>query len=256
VAIFKVVAQNFDLEQLAGKITCEHLFQANAAGTLVGHPEVNDDLQIVSMKIKEIIALQEKYPQALPYNVIMLGETYQEFTDNPIQEIALLIKNRCVEIFNNIPDEFIKQALLIYQPKWGINQSGQQLPPSPKLITRVTNKMREFLNERLGPGGLNVSLMYGEVATSERAVEILANENLQGIMLGDACRTVSQVVDIIKAIQYAYEKRKIIIVCNFKIFSINNYQEYISALNIFPDNYTIYFVPPATEIKYLTELIK
>ncbi|NHJ48779.1 MAG: triosephosphate isomerase [Asgard group archaeon] len=263
-AIFKVVAQNFDLidelnqTKLTGKITCEHLFHANAFGTLIGHPEIGDDLPTVSKKIQDIISLQEKHPDALPFNVVMLGESYKEFSDNSLQDIALLIKNRCSTIFNDIPDVFIKNVLLIYQPKWGINQTGvEQLPPSVKLITRVTNKMRDFLSERLGPAGLNVSLMYGEISSPTRAVEILANENLQGLMMGSACRTTEQVIDIVKAIQFAYEKRKIILVCNFKAFNLEeSYQEYIDALNIVPDNFTFYFVPPATDITKLVELTK
>ncbi|MHA1221435.1 MAG: triose-phosphate isomerase [Candidatus Heimdallarchaeota archaeon] len=260
-ANFKVVAQNFDLveEARTGEITCYHLFQANASGTLVGHPETDDTLQTVNKKINEIISLQETHPSALPFNVIMLGETFEEFSSNSLYDIAQLLKGRCSEIFNDIPAEFIKRALLIYEPKWAVNPNdpAQQLPPSPKLITQVTNKMRDFLTDRLGSDGLKVSLMYGEVSTSDRAVEILANENLQGLMLGAACTTSDQVLDFVKAIQFAYNKRKIILVCNFKSFELaESYHDYLSALAIVPDNFTIYFASPATAINHLCELIK
>jgi len=260
-AIFKVVAQNFDVvvEAQTGKITCKHLFQASASGILIGHPETGDDLQTVNRKVKEIIALQKIHPEALPFNVIMMGETFKEFSKHSLHEIAQLLKDRCAEMFKDIPDEFIKQALLIYEPKWVVSSKDieKQLPPSPKLITRVTNKMRDFLTERLGGEGFKVSLMFGEVSSPERAVEILANENLQGLMLGPACKTSSQVIEFVKAIQKAYNKRKIILVCNFKSFELSeSYQEYLSAFAIVPDNFTIYFVPPATEIKQLVQLIK
>ncbi len=260
-AIFKVVAQNFDIveEAQTGKITCNHLFQANASGILIGHPETDDDLQTINKKIKEIITLQKNHPEALPFNVIMIGETFKEFSKYSLHEIAQLLKDCCAEMFKDIPDEFIKQALLIYEPKWVTtsNEIEKQLPPSPKLITRVTNKMRDFLTERLHSEGFKVSLMYGEVSSPERAVEILANENLQGLMLGSACKTSSQVLEFVKAIQFAYNKRKIILVCNFKSYMLSeSYQEYLSALAIVPDNFTVYFVPPATGISHLVQLIK
>ena len=186
-AIFKVVAQNFDLldeSSIAqtGKITCDHLFKVNASGTLIGHPEINEDLQKSSDKIEKIIALQNHYPSALPFNVIFIGEDFTEFSNFSLSEIAQLMKDRCFELFKNIPDEFIRRMLLIYEPKWIAcsNRNQDVLPPSTKMISRVTNKMRDFLLERVGSVGYNVSLMYGEITTSERAIEILANENLQG----------------------------------------------------------------------------
>ena len=64
--------------------------------------------------------------------------------------------------------------------------------------------MRDYLVEKFSGEGYKVSIMYGEVSTPERAVEILKNENLQGLMLGDACKTSSQVMEFVKAIQQAY----------------------------------------------------
>ncbi|NHJ87609.1 MAG: hypothetical protein FK734_19265 [Asgard group archaeon] len=263
-AIFKVVAQNFDLfdENITaqtGKITLYHLHKANASGVLIGHPDIKDNIKNIELKLKEIISLQNQYPNAVPYNVIMLGESFEEFSNNSLTEIAQLIKKRCSDIFQDIPDNFIKKALLIYEPKWDEKDvKGQEYhPPSPKLITRVTNKMRDFLIERLGPVGLNVSLMYGEVNSPERAVEVLSDINLQGLMLGASCKTPDQILEFIRAIQYVYDNRKIILVCNFKNYELkNSYQEYIEALAIVPDNFTIYFAPPATEIKTVLELIK
>ena len=230
------------------------MYNANASGILIGHPETKDSLAVVNNKLKEIINLQQKHPQALPFNVIMMGETLEEFEKFSLHEIAQLMKDQCTEMFKDIPDEFIKQALFIYEPKW-ITDSDDQLPPSPKLISRVTNKMRDFLTDRLSGEGFKVSLMYGEVSTPERAVEILADENLQGIMIGVASQSSTQLLEYVKAIQYAYDKRKIILVCNFKSLVLSeSYQEYISALDIVPDNFTIYFAVPATDIRYLVKI--
>lgn len=263
--LYKVLAQNFDLDDgknpqgLTGKITCEHIFRANASGALIGHPDINDSLESINLKIKKIISLQQSYPNALPYNVIMLGESLEEFSNNSLLEIAQLIADQCSKAFKDIPDDFIKRTLLIYEPKWAGDslKSNNLLPPSMKLITRVTNKMRDFLNERLGPNGLKVSLMYGEITSPERAVEVLANENLQGLMLGSACSSADQILDIVKALQYTFDKRKIILVCNFKSMDLTEkYQEYLSALAIVPDNFSIYFAPPISDIRYLVDLAK
>lgn len=255
---YKIVAQNFDLEEsvLTGKITCKHLYKAKVSGIIIGHPDTGEDIPAINKKLKEIISLTEKQPDALPFNVIMLGESLEEFNNNSLYDIALMLKEQCSTIFTDIPDSFIKQTLLIYEPKWLSNtdRSNPNLLPSPKLITQITNKMRDFLVERLGPDGFKVSLMYGEVSSPERAVEILKNENLQGLMLSSACNTVNKLLDIIKAIQYAYDKRKLILVCNFKSYEIRDYKEYIDTLDIFPDNFTIYFAPPYTELKSLSKL--
>ena len=259
-ATYKIVSQNVDLttENDMGKTTFHNLHYAKASGILFGHPATKDDLELLNKKINCIIDYQGNYPEALPFNVIMLGETFEEFSNNSLMEISLLMKNRCNELFENIPDDFIKKALLIYEPKWAVNPNDPEknLPPSEKLISRVTNKMRDFLTERLGIEGNKVSLMYGEVSSPERAVEILANENLQGLMLGSACKSKKQLMEIIKALQFHYDKRKIILVCNFKSFILEeNYQSFLETLAIVPDNFTIYFAPPATDIRYLRALI-
>jgi hypothetical protein len=193
------------------------------------------------------------------YNVLILGESFEEFSNNSLYEIAQLIKDRCNTIFQNIPDKFIKNALLVYEPRWSVNPTiqGKQHPPSPKLISQVTKKMRSYLIERLGPTGQKVSIMFGEVTSPERAVEVLRDENLQGLMLGSSCTTTKQLLEIIKSLQQAFDNRKIILVCNFKTFDLaESYQDYLDALAIVPDNFKIYFAPPATEIKSLIQLIR
>ena len=259
-ATYKIVSQNVDLttENDMGKTTFHNLHKANASGILLGHPATNDDLELLNKKINGIIEYQKEYPEALPFNVIMLGETFEEFSNNSLMEISLLLKSRCHELFENIPDDFIRKALLIYEPKWAVNadEPDKNLPPSEKLITRVTNKMRDYLTDRLGLEGNKVSLMYGEVSTPERAVEILANENLQGLMLGSSCKSKKQLMEIIKALQLHFDKRKIILVCNFKSFILEeSYQSFLETLAIVPDNFTIYFAPPSIDIRFLKNLI-
>ncbi|MGC9778869.1 MAG: hypothetical protein HZR80_06465 [Candidatus Heimdallarchaeota archaeon] len=58
---FKVIDQNFELVKKAqtGKITFDHLFQANISGILVSHSETKNDLTTVNKKIKEIFTLQK-----------------------------------------------------------------------------------------------------------------------------------------------------------------------------------------------------
>jgi len=262
--IIKIVAQNFDSvdetnSAQTGKITCYHLFKAQAAGVLIGHPELNDEPWLINRKIKDIISLQKVYPSSLPFNIVFVGETQDEFSNNTLLEIAQIVRNRCQVVFQDIPIDFIKRSLLIYEPRWITNQVNIQnpLPQSQKLITRVTNKLRGYLSERLGPAGLNVSLMYGEVSTPERAVEILSDENLQGIILGPASSSADYVLTYVKALQHAFDDRKFILICNLKTAEPpEGYLAYFSALAIVPDNFTIYLATPFTEIKTLVELIK
>ncbi|HUT81419.1 MAG TPA: triose-phosphate isomerase [Candidatus Bathyarchaeia archaeon] len=263
-AIIKIVAQNFDLVDdsnptQTGKISCLHLFKAHVSGVFIGHPEIDNDLSIINQKLKNIISLRHNHPTALPFNVIFIGETLEEFSNNSLLEIAQIVRDNCQKIFLDIPNDFIKQSLLIYEPRWITYQTDNQntLPQSQKLITRVTTKLRDFLTEKLGPAGLNISLMYGEVSSPERAIEILSDENLQGIILGPACSSAEYVLDFVKALQHAFNKRKFIIICNLKTAEPSEgYQAYLSSLAIIPDNFTIYIAPPLTEIKALNELAR
>lgn len=257
-----LMAQNFDifegdgLDKFArtGKISVRHLLNAGSQGVILGHSETEDSPEIINRKLKTLI---KENPNLLRI-IVLIGETWKEFENNKPQEVALLMKQKCKLIFNEIPRRYINEIIVGYEPKWGSRGSGRDdmSPPQPELISACISEIRKFFEEQYGKE-IKAYFIYGGRSNPERTQQILADRNLDGLILGSACNNIKKTLDIAKTMLEVCKDREKILICNFKAYELSDpYERYIEELSRLPKNFIVFLAPPHTDIRLVKELIE
>jgi len=258
-----VIAQNFDvydgdgLDPFArtGSISLAHLYKAGAQGVIVGHSEVGDEPQVVNKKLRSIIKIEREWGKRIFERVVVLvGENWGEFKGNTAEEVAGLVVEKCGQVFHEIPREFLSKVFLGYEPKWGSRGSGKDdaPAPNPEQISLCAKEMLRFVGEMCGENTIP-HFIYGGRSTPERTLEILKDENVNGLILGSACNTVKKTLDIANSMDKVCKREKIL-VCNFKAYDLrDSYKEYVSELGRLPDDFEVLLAPAYTNIKRVRE---
>ncbi|MBS3052276.1 MAG: triose-phosphate isomerase [Candidatus Aenigmarchaeota archaeon] len=259
-----VVAQNFeiyegdklDLFARTGKININHLYNVGAQGVILGHSETGDTPEIVNKKILTILDFQNKTGMTVNKLIILVGETLEEYKNSSLEEIAKLVVKKCGIIFKKIPEGFLSNVIIGYEPKWGSSGSGNNdvPPPESELVSICINKIKNFINKKYG-SSKKVFFIYGGRVTPER-INILNDSNLNGFILGSASSSVERLLEIAKPMVETQPNKTKILVCNFKAYKLANpYEKYISVLRKLPTSFNIYLAPPYTDIREISDLI-
>ena len=257
-----LVAQNFEIFEGDGKdkfartgeISAKHLLKAGSQGIILGHSEVGDNPEVIHKKLISI--LEEKI--SLNKLVILIGESWDEFENNNPEEIALLMKQKCNIIFDNIPADFLKEIIIGYEPKWGSRGSGRDdmPPPKPELISACVCEMRNFFEQKY-QDEIKVSYIYGGRSTPERTKQILADEKVDGLILGSACNSVQKTLDIAHTMNGVCGTSKKVLVCNFKAYELpDSYEDFADELSKLPDEFIILLSPPYTDIQNVRKILE
>jgi triosephosphate isomerase len=261
----KLIAQNFDIYDndnlhpfaRTGDISLDHIYLAGAQGSILGHTEAGDSTETVNKKIKTII--NNENIKKITDNFILhivVGETWEEFKDKSHEEVGDILYQKCKEIFKDIPIEVLKNLIIAYDPKWGTFGSGQKniSPPSPKLISTCISKIRDFIQDNYK--NINPFYVYGGRSTPERTLEILKDNNIDGLLLGSACNTIEKTMDIINTIKKIKGINKKVVVCNFKAFIPGDpYENYIKEFKKLSENFFVYIAPSYTDLRLIKDLI-
>lgn len=261
----KLIAQDFNIYKgdklhagaRTGSISIEHLLTAGAQGVILGHSEIGDDLETVNNKLKTII--HNKIIKKTPENFalcILIGESWEEFEGKSINEIANDVQKKCKIIFKNIPENFLRNAIIGYEPKWGSRGSGRddQPPPSPELISACVKSLKDYISECYP--NMSPFYIYGGRSTPERTVEILSDDNIDGLILGSACNTVEKTIAIVNSMQETKDDKNKVIICNFKAYVLPDpYEKYVKEFQNLPGDFFIYLAPAYTDIRLVKQLI-
>ena len=258
------VAQNFDIYDgdglnpfaRTGATSLDHIYSAGAEGVILGHSEVEDDIETVNKKLLTI-AQSDQFKQGnAPHLTILIGESWEEFEQNSIQEVAEIIREKCEILFNGVPHDLLGNLILGYEPKWGSRGSGRDdmLPPQPDLISECVSAMENFIIQEYGDLP-NLLFVYGGRSTPERTLEILTDENIDGLILGSACNSIEKTLGIVNSLQEACGERKKVLICNFKAYNLENlYEEYVKELEKLDKSFVVVFSPPYTHINMVRNL--
>jgi len=190
--------------------------------------------------------------------VILIGESWDEFENNKPEEVSLLMKEKCEIIFNGIPNDFIKKIIVGYEPKWGSRGSGRDdmPPPQPGLISACISEMRNFLNQKYG-NDTQCFFIYGGRSTPERTKQILADKNIDGLILGSACNTIKKTLDVAHTMNEVSTARKKVLVCNFKAYELSDpYEGYVDELSKLSEEFIVLLSPPYTDIQIVRNILE
>ncbi len=266
-ARFILSAQNFDIYQddgqdpvaRTGATSVELLDRAGAEGVILGHSESGDSLKVLRGKILTLAGKRSANPALLPYVTLLLGETWQEFNSHKVADVAQLMAKQLEFILESAPPELLQTLVLGYEPKWGSRGSGHEdvLPPAPDLISACAKAIKQSFAALSGLPAAEIKVIYGGRSTPERTEQILADENISGLILGSACNTVQKTMDIARAMEKAMGVKEKILHANFKAFNLSDsYESYVSALSSLDDSFSVYLSPTYTDIRALKEVLR
>lgn len=264
-----LVAQNVNIysgdgkNQFArtGELGFYHIKKAGVTGVILGHSETKDEPEIVNKKWRSAIEYK------LFNNIVLLGEDWEDLekgwdksSEQEINKMKDKFKIKFQTILDGIDKEIIEQTVFGYEPSWGTRGSGKEdvLPPQPPQIENMCSFMRKIIAENYGK---DVRIIYGGSSSPERTEEIMPSENVDGLILGSACKTAGWVRKIGEGIQKAMKNkkpvRKGVLALNWKAYELEEpYSDFLSAVNGFDNNLLeVYFAPVATEIAEVRDLL-
>jgi len=263
-----LTAQNIDVYEgdgldpfaRTGATTAEQVHKAGAEGVILGHSEVGDSPEVVRKKLLTIISKSPAHGNGFLKRITLLvGETWDEFGGNTAEAVAEKVSEHLLYILEGVPSEFVSGFVIGYEPKWGSRGSGRDdmSPPGKELISTVCKRLRLDLVTSLGEElGNSLPIIYGGRSTPERTEEILADENVEGLILGSACSTVKKTMDIANAIAKARGGKRKILHANFKVYELpDSYSDYLKELQTLDDDFIVYLSPPDTDLRELKNLL-
>lgn len=260
-----ITAQNFDIydgdgldaHARTGSTSIEQLYRAGACGVIIGHSESNDPPEIVRKKVLSILKKRSTTSSDFMSKITLLvGESWNEFNGHSFDSVAATVCDRLKDILRDLKFSEVKDFVIGYEPKWGSRGSGNDAapPPSPALVSTVGTKIHSTLVRLFGKEN-NMPLIYGGRSDPERTREILHDENIEGLILGSACNSISKTMMIVDAMNQARPNRRKILHANFKAFNLlSSYDDYLSELEKLDDSFVVYVSPCHVDVRELCRI--
>ncbi len=193
----KVGAQNVFYEPkgaYTGEISVPMLRDIGCTYCIVGHSErrtifgeTNED---VNKKVKALVAERTK----AIYPIVCVGEslavrdegTYLDFVDKQVRAA-----------FAGLDETDVEGAVVAYEPIWAI---GTGRTATPEQAEEVCKALRETLTDLFGEErAQSMRILYGGSMNEGNAELLLAQENIDGGLIGGASLKAKSFIEIIKA---------------------------------------------------------
>ncbi|NMW85144.1 triose-phosphate isomerase [Peptoniphilus sp. AGMB00490] len=186
----EVAAQNvseFDDGAFTGEVSTNMLKDIGVRNVIIGHSERREKFlesdEIVNAKIKR--ALSDNL-----FVILCLGESLEIKEEN--KELDF-VKNELLNSLSGV--ENLKNIAIAYEPIWAI---GTGKTCSPEDAEKMCREIREIINKNYGEISKEIRILYGGSVKPSNAKEILAKENIDGVLVGGASLDVNDFIEIIK----------------------------------------------------------
>ena len=186
-------AQNIAEEErgeFTGEISASMIKDLGAEYVIIGHSDrrgkFKETDKVVNKKIKTALANGLKV-------VLCIGENLQTKAN---KQAALFIRKQLEEALRGLYENELDSVVVAYEPIWAV---GTGKAPSEKEIEKVFEVIRkhvEYLYSEKAAKKLNV--VYGGSVGITNYKKILSNENIDGVLLSNACLDVDNFAIICK----------------------------------------------------------
>lgn len=182
-------------EHVSGAHTGEHslalLVESGASMVLVGHSErrrfYGDNAKRIAAKVNH--TLNESNLTV----VLCVGESAEEREQQQTFDVVAAQLQEALADCNNC-----ERIVVAYEPVWAI---GTGLTASPEQAQEVHAFIRNWLQEKFGPSGVNVQVLYGGSVKADNAEQLFAQADIDGGLIGGASLIEEQFVAICNAAQ-------------------------------------------------------
>jgi triosephosphate isomerase len=197
---FAVVAgaQNFYYEDsgaFTGEVSATMLLDVGAGAVIVGHSERRE----VFGETDEMVAKKTKRAvEADLLPIVCVGETKEERDADGMWE---KVSGQVRQVIEELEDAGGESVVFAYEPIWAIGTGDTATPEDAQ---DAIGKIRDLLRETRGDDFADsVRILYGGSVKPENAAEIMAQEDIDGALVGGASLEVESFVELIGAAQKA-----------------------------------------------------
>ena len=191
-------AQNFYFEDAGaytGEVSAPMLLDVGAGAVIVGHSERRETFgetdDTVARKTKRAV-------EAGLLPIVCVGETKEERDSGGMWEKVSGQVGRVIEELEDVDGEGVVFA---YEPIWAIGTGDTATPEDAQ---DAIGQIRDLLREKVGDDFAGtVRILYGGSVKPENAAEIMAQEDIDGGLVGGASLEVESFVELIESAQDA-----------------------------------------------------
>ena len=189
-------AQNFYYEDsgaYTGEVSAPMLLDAEAGAVIVGHSERREVFgetdDIVARKARRAVEAD-----ILP--IVCVGETKEERDAGDMWE---KVSGQVRRVVDELEDAGGESVVFAYEPIWAIGTGDTATPEDAQA---AIGKIRDLLRETQGDDfAASVRVLYGGSVKPENSAEIMAQEDIDGALVGGASLEVESFVELIGAAQ-------------------------------------------------------
>ena len=182
-----------------GEVSAEMLRHLFVSYVILGHSERRQYFGETNAFVNE------KVHAALRNNlrpILCVGESLEERDTNQMLEV---VKRQLLEGVSGVSEDQLDSLILAYEPIWAI---GTGRTASPEQAQEVHAALRSILAERFSAEAASrVRILYGGSMKPENAESLLAQEDIDGGLIGGASLDVRPFVKLVEAAQAVIESR-------------------------------------------------
>lgn len=172
-----------------GEIAGEMLKSAGAQFVLLGHSERRhlyaEEDAFINRKVKRAIEVGLR-------PILCVGETEEEHEAN---ETHAVIERQLTEGLKEIEPQKLQNLIVAYEPVWAIGNGQSATPASAQEVQHFCRQiLGKILTEELAQ---QIVIQYGGSVTPLNAPELLAQEDIDGLLIGGASLSLETFLQIV-----------------------------------------------------------
>lgn len=188
-------AQNvYDAEEGAftGEISCRMLKDAGSSFVIIGHSERRllflEDDQWINRKLKRVLSEKLKA-------IVCIGETLEQYQQGTTHSV---LSSQLKASLHDIGSEQFESVVLAYEPVWAI---GTGRTATPEIAQKVHLFCREVVAKIWGSSiAERLIIQYGGSVKPDNAAELLAQPDVDGLLVGGASLSLDAFSKIIQCV--------------------------------------------------------
>lgn len=176
----KIAAQNVHWAEkgaFTGEWTAQHLVELGVTHAIVGHSErramFGDDDTTVPKRVRA----------ALDAGLIPIACVGETLAQREAGQMVLVVSSETEAILEVVKPEEAERLVIAYEPVWAI---GTGKVASPAQAQEAHALIRSLLKKRYGARADLVRIQYGGSVKPENAGELIAEEDVDGFLVGGA----------------------------------------------------------------------
>jgi len=176
-----------------GEVAAFQLVDAGCSHVLIGHSErrhyFQENYETVNKKVLRALAAGLKV-------MLCVGESLEERENNVTE---MVVVDQIVSAMQNISIKNLPDISIAYEPIWAIGTGRNATPADAAHVHKIIRKaVGRIFNTEVAS---EISILYGGSVKPENIKELMAEEDIDGVLVGGASLKPESFLELIKRIQ-------------------------------------------------------